>query len=256
MTRRPPHPPPSSLIVFGKRSVAEALAEPSVHIERILIAREAAPAIRKDIAAAARQRHIDPETIPGRELTTITAQPRHDQGVAARIRLSNITSVEAIAQSATGADAARPIRLLALDHVTNPQNVGMIVRSALAMGIAGLVWPTVGVPWINGLVVKAAAGTIYRCPIVRAEGPLEEALWALQARGFTIIGLDANASEDLPNHTPPHRAVYVLGAEAAGLSPAVAGTVDRTVRIPMAAGVESLNVAVAAALLCYAIARA
>ena len=120
------------------------------------------------------------------------------------------------------------------------------------MGMSGIVWPTVGVPWINGLVVKAAASTIYRCPIVHAIGPLEEALWELQSHGFQAIGLDADATDRLDQHSPPHRAVYVMGAEATGLSPTIAATLDSTIRIPMAPGVESLNVAVAAALVCYA----
>lgn len=242
----------SSLVVFGRRAVLEALEEPSVSVECVLIAREAAASIRKEIAAAARHRGVDPEAVAWRELSEFTGQPRHDQGVSAEVRLGNITTVEALTQGATGAAAGVPIRLLALDHVTNPQNVGMIVRSAVALGMSGLVWPTVGVPWINGLVVKSAAATIYRCPIVRVDGALEEALWALQARGFQVVGLAADADERLDEHVLPHRAVYVLGAEATGMTDAVAGTVDRTIRIPMAGGVESLNVAVAAALVCYA----
>jgi 23S rRNA (guanosine2251-2'-O)-methyltransferase len=242
----------SSLVVFGRRAVLEALAEPSVLVERVVVANEAPPSVRKEVAAAARAHQLAAEQVPGRELSALTGQPRHDQGVAAEVQLRNITTPEALLQSATGTAAARPIRLLALDHVTNPQNVGMIVRSAVAMGMSGIVWPAVGVPWINGLVVKAAASTIYRCPIVHTPGPLEEAIWSLQSRGFKAIGLDADASDRLDQHRPPHRAVYVLGAEAEGLSPTIAGTLDSTVRIPMAPGVESLNVAVAAALVGYA----
>jgi len=143
--------------------------------------------------------------------------------------------------------------VLALDGVTNSQNIGMIVRSAVATGMDALLWPTVGSPWINGLVVKASAGTVLRCPIVRC-ATLVEGVVALQASGFTSIGLSADAEETLDALVSPHRAVYVVGSETRGLSEDVQALLDRRVRIPMRGGVESLNVAVAASLICFHVA--
>ena len=72
------------------------------------------------------------------------------------MRLLRVTEVESFLAAATGRAARKPIRLLALDGVTNSQNVGMVVRSVVGAGLDGLLWPTVGQPWVNGLVVRAA----------------------------------------------------------------------------------------------------
>jgi len=118
-----------------------------------------------------------------------------------------------------------------------------------------MVWPTVGSPWVSGLVVKASAGTVFRLPIVRC-ARLAEGLWALKAAGFELVGLAMEGGEPIGVHEARHRAVYVVGSEAEGLSEEVAGLMDRFVRIPMAPDVESLNAAVAASLVCFRVGEA
>lgn len=117
-------------------------------------------------------------------------------------------------------------------------------------GLDGILWPLVDQPWINGLVVRAAAGSIFECPIVRCES-LQTGLATLQAAGFSCVGLDASAERSLFATDPAHRAVFVLGSEALGLSEGVGGLLDDRVSIPMAGPLESLNVAVAAGLVCF-----
>ena len=245
---------PTTITVFGRRAVMEALATREVEVEEVIVAGRAPAAFRRDLAGACRERGVTPITADGRHVSERSGDARNDQGVCAEVRLTLVSEVEAFAESLTGAGARRPARLLALDGVTNPQNVGMIVRSALGAGMAGVLWPSRGAPWISGLIVKASASTIYRCPIVRC-GALEEGLWGLKGAGFNVVGLDARAETPVDAHEPAHRAVYVVGSETEGLSDGALECLDERVRIPLRAGVESLNAAVAAALVCYAACR-
>jgi 23S rRNA (guanosine2251-2'-O)-methyltransferase len=241
----------TSFIIYGRRAVAEALASPGVTVERIWIGQRVPKEVRAELGAQSRTASVEIVTAPEAEVSRISGDPRHDQGVAAAIILTRIREVEAFCQERTGRAAAAPARLIALDGVTNPQNVGMIARSALAAGMTAMLWPTVGSPWISGLVIKASAGTLFRLPIVRC-GRLAEGLWELKAAGFELVGLDAVAeAEPLTDHTPRHRAIYIVGSEAEGITPEVRDLIDRFVRIPMAPAVESLNAAVAASLVCF-----
>lgn len=190
------------------------------------------------------------EEISRQELSRYSGAARHDQGIAARVRLLRVIEVDAFIENAKGRAARDPSRLIALDGVTNSQNVGMVVRSVVGAGLDGMLWPMRGQPWINGLVVRAAAGSIFECPILLCDS-LTMGLTALQAAGYFCIGLDAGADRSLFADNPSHRAVFVLGNETTGISEQVQSLLDDRRSIPMAGSIESLNVAVAAGLVCF-----
>jgi len=240
----------TEIVVFGRRVVEEALTLETVEPLELRVAERTPGELRHALRQAARRRELDVEVVTDRAVAALSGAPRHDQGVALRIRLQGVTDVQAFAASCSGPAARTPTRVLAFDGLTNSQNIGMIVRSALASGIDGLLWPIAGVPWVNGLVVKASAGTVLRAPIVRCH-TLAEGLAVLQGAGFTCVGLDANADAPLDAWSPPHRLAFAVGNETSGLTDEVRALLDATVRIPMAGEVESLNVAVAASLVCY-----
>ena len=250
MASRDPHRGATEIVVFGRHPVLDALA--SAHVEVLLVrfAKGTSPQDRKALQSACRAEDVPLEETSRDELSRWTHAARHDQGIAARVRLLEVTEVDAFLAAATGRSARRPLRLLALDGVTNSQNVGMVVRSVVGAGLDGLLWPTVGQPWVNGLVVRAAAGSVFACPILRCAS-LVDGLAALQAGGFSLYGLDAGGTRGLFEVEPAHRAVFVLGSESQGLSEAVAGMLDERLSIPMAGPLESLNVAVAAGLVAY-----
>ena len=250
MSRRDPRRGSTEIIVFGRHPVLEALRSKGAEVYEVRIARGATPADRKAMRIAAREHDAEYAECSRDELTEWTHAPRHDQGIAARVRLLRVTEVDSLIAGATGRAAREPIRLVGLDGVTNSQNVGMVVRSVVGAGLDGLLWPVIGQPWANGLVVRAAAGSLFECPIVRCE-TLLEGLLSLQAAGFKIQGLDAGASVSLFDCPPAHRAAYVLGSESLGLSEPVRELLDTPVSIPMAGPLESLNVAVAAGLVCF-----
>lgn len=234
------------MTVFGRRAVLDALAAPDVGVVSVVVARDVPDSFRQLLRSAAEARGAEVRQAPGSEVHRLSGDARHDQGVAARVRLGNVLDLDEF----VGALRGRSAGLLALDGVTNPQNVGMIVRSAVAAGMDGLVWPTVGTPWISGLVIKSSASAVFRCAIVRT-GSLSEGLVALQAAGFRLCGLVMERGADLFEFRPPRRAVYIVGRETEGLSKEVEALLDDRVSIPMAGGVESLNAAVAASIVCF-----
>ena len=250
MARRDPHRGETEVVVFGRHPVLDALASEHVDVQEVRFAKGIPPGDRKALQSACRAADLAPSEVAREELSRWTHAARHDQGIAARVRLLRVTEVDVFLAKATGRAARAPRRLLALDGVTNSQNVGMVVRSVVGAGLDGLLWPTAGQPWVNGLVVRAAAGSIFACPILRC-GTLIEGLANLQAAGFTLYGLDAGGRRGLFDLEPAHRSVFVLGSEAQGLSDDGAALLDEGLSIPMTESLESLNVAVAAGLVAY-----
>lgn len=247
-----------SIAVFGRRAVLEALdaaREGHVSVCEVRFARDTPRAFRTDVRDACRAAGVEAVETSLRDVHELSRDARHDQGAAALIELVRVVDVEAFAADLHGPRAARPTRLIALDGVTNPQNVGMIVRSALASGMSGILWPMEGAPWVSGLIIKASAGTVFRSTIVTC-GTTAEGLAALRTRGFQAAGLIGSGKVSLFDHTPTHRAVYVVGSEAEGISPTVHAELDQALAIPMRGDVESLNAAVAAGVLCFWVAAA
>jgi 23S rRNA (guanosine2251-2'-O)-methyltransferase len=128
----------------------------------------------------------------------------------------------------------------------------MILRAATAAGLDGVVLPQRGTADLGPLVVKASAGVAFRAPILRTP-TVEHALEALQGAGFTLLALEADAPQSVFDTAFPERTALVLGSETHGVTPEARRWVHDWVSIPMAGGVESLNVAAAATLVAYAL---
>lgn len=226
----------------GVRTVEELVAS-SVVLRLALVSErlrqtERGRALERALEAACGTRDVDDGTL---EALAGTETP---QGVlvAAETPVRELASIE-VAGAAT---------VLVLDAVQDPGNVGTLVRTAEAFGAAFIaVLPGTADPW-NAKVVRAAAGSSFRVPIVRA-GPDALVEW-LHARGFAIIGADA-AGEPIDAHEPPQRAALAVGNEGAGLGPTLADALDARVAVPIRGPTESLNVAVAAGILLYLLSR-
>lgn len=147
----------------------------------------------------------------------------------------------------------RPL-LVALDRVTDPHNIGAVLRSAEVFGARAVIAPSRHSAPETGALAKTASGALERQPYLRVPN-LAEALSQLQGMGFTLIGLDGSAATPLPDLLArlPGRAVcLVLGAEGPGMRELTMKTCDHLARIPFAAGFGSLNVSNAAAVALYA----
>jgi 23S rRNA (guanosine2251-2'-O)-methyltransferase len=152
-------------------------------------------------------------------------------------------------------DAAGPALLVALDGVTDPRNLGAVLRSVGAFGGHGVVVPERRSAGMTAGAWKASAGAAARIPVARAAN-LTRTLVELQKAGLFVVGLDAATPTSLPElDVTADPVVLVVGAEGKGLSRLVRQTCDLVVSIPMASGTESLNAGVAAGIALYEIAR-
>lgn len=237
------------LTVYGRKPALEALQDESLRCHALHLAdnnREGG--IIGELLAVAQRRGVAVQHHSRAELARISRNGKQDQGVAVDIACPAFHTLEDFLPSL---GLARPLRLLALDGISNPANLGMIIRSAAAGRIDGILWSRRGNAALGPLVVKASAGTLYRAPLVICP-ELPAALSQCRERGASVCTLAAGASQSLFEHRPRGHCVYVLGNETEGVSAAVSKLADTALSIPMANGVESLNVAVTASLIAYA----
>ena len=161
---------------------------------------------------------------------------------------------------ATGFDeilAADPALIVLAADISDPGNAGTLIRLADAMGAAAVVFTGDTVDPFNGKCVRSSAGSIFAVPVV-VEADTARAIEYVRRSGMGVLAtaLDGEMSLDDTDELLKARIAWVFGSEAHGLPPAVAALADRCIRIPMSSGIDSLNVAVAAAICLYQSARA
>jgi 23S rRNA (guanosine2251-2'-O)-methyltransferase len=246
----PRSPKDTFITVYGRKPVLEALDDTALRVDKVIVAEGLRGEPVRAILDAARSRGVPVQRASAHRVKVLAGNGRHDQGVLADVVAPRMAPVAEFLDD-LGPD--RPASVLVLDRVTNPANVGMLLRSATAAGVDGVLLPRRGVPAIDPLVVKASAGVAFRAPVLRA-GTVEEGCEALRAAGFTLYGLDAGGSSLIDAALPP-RVVLVLGNETDGLSDTVRPYLDGVLAIPMHGGVESLGVASAGAVAAFELAR-
>lgn len=235
--------------VFGRKPVLEALADRRLEVDKVVLADNAGGGAAREIIDAARARSVRLERASAHRVKVLAGNGKQDQGVLADVVAPRMRRlVDALSAKRP------PARVLVLDGITTPANVGMILRTATAAGVDGIVVPRRGVASIDPLVVKASAGVAFHAPILRCY-TAEEAAGLLADAGYPLYAMDGSARSSVFEATLPRRAAYVLGGETAGVSEPVRRRVTELVSIPMAGGVESLNVASAAAVLCFELVR-
>ena len=243
--------PANTFWMHGLHAVAAALLNPRRRLRRLLLTSEA------EATLAAR---LPPGTFAARKLNVERVEDRtrfHSflpedsvhQGAAMLVEPLPGVALDDILAASTG-----PVLLL--DQVTDPRNVGAILRSAAAFGAAAVVVQDRHAPPETGALARAASGALETVPMIR-EVNLARAIRGLQDKGVWVLGLAGEATRTLAEAKPEDRRVgLVLGAEAGGLRRLQRETVDEMVRLPIATEVESLNVAAAAAVALYELARA
>ncbi|MGH3434468.1 MAG: TrmH family RNA methyltransferase [Thermocrispum sp.] len=237
------------LTVYGRKPVLEVLADSTLEIDKVLLAEGSRGPSVAEIRRAAGDRGVPVGTASAHRVKVLAGNGKQDQGVLADVVAPRMRP---LADAIAAADAPR--RLLLLDGITTPANVGMILRTATAAGVDGVVVPRKGVASLDPLVVKASAGVAFRAPVLRC-GTAAEAARAVVNAGFTLYALAADAPQSVFTAPLADRAAFVLGGETAGVGPEVRALVTGLLAIPMRAGVESLNVSAAAAVLCFELLR-
>jgi len=234
--------------VYGRKPVLEALADPRLVVDKVVIADSARGPSMREIVDAASRRGVPVSHASAHRVKVLAGNGKQDQGVLADVVAPRMRRLaDALASSP-------PASVLVLDGITTPANVGMILRTATAAGVGGIVVPRRGVASIDPLVIKASAGVAFHAPVLRC-ATAAEAGSALRSAGYPLYALDAEAPESIFTGSLPARAAFVLGSETAGVSAEVRPLVTGWLSIPMAGGVESLNVSSAAAVLCFELVR-
>ncbi|MFA6138511.1 MAG: RNA methyltransferase [Sulfurimonas sp.] len=230
------------ITLYGRNVVVEVLQDKSVVIHKIHMANSnKTDGAIKEILSLAQKRGIEVTYHDKVALSRISKNAQQDQGVA----------IDIIAQSYRNANEIKELnsyKLIALDGIQNPQNLGMIIRSCAAGNIDGIILPKKNSAKISPLVIKASAGTLFKLPIYYCN-TIEEALKSLT--DTKIYSLSSHAKQSIYNIAPSSKSIYVLGNESEGVSAEVEKHCNDSLQIPMNRGVESLNVAVTASLLAF-----
>jgi 23S rRNA (guanosine2251-2'-O)-methyltransferase len=231
------------LTIYGRNAVEEALQDTSLNIYKLHLAdSNKKAAVIDNCIRLAEKRNITVEYHDKRQLSFISKNAKQDQGIALDIQLAKLANISELAPQIHR-------NLILLDNITNPQNVGMIIRSVAAGFIDGLIIPEKGCAELGSLVIKASAGSIFKAAIFRCKNTAE-ALQKLQG-DYQLLGLSLDSEVDFFDHSFSMNTVFILGNESQGISEASLAACQALVKIPMNNQVESLNVAVTAALCAF-----
>jgi len=239
-------------VLFGVNPVKEFLRGGGEGLDELWLAEGARSAAvaeleRQALAAGARVKHA-----PRQKLDRLAGADRH-QGVVAVVsadfKYAEVEGILALARS-----RGEPPLLVILDGVEDPQHLGAIARSAVALGAHGLVIPRDRAVGVTGTVVKASAGVIERCLVARVVN-ISRTIDELKEAGVWSVALAADGDRDLRAIDLKGATALVLGSEGEGIRALVKKTCDHVARIGMVGDVESLSVSAAASVALYEAAR-
>lgn len=234
-----------TLWLFGLHAVRDALVNPSREKLRLVVTKNALDKLQDAVVASG----LEPELTDPRHFDVPISEDSVHQGVALEVRPLNWGKLEDVCISGTGL----PL-VVCLDRVTDPHNVGAVLRSAEVFGARAVIAPRHHSAPETGALAKTASGALERQPYLRVTN-LAEAMESLRAMGFVLIGLDGDGTVTLAEAlaNAGNRAVaLVFGAEGPGLRDKTRETCDVVAKIPFQGQFGSLNVSNAAAVALYA----
>ncbi|MGW5050482.1 23S rRNA (guanosine(2251)-2'-O)-methyltransferase RlmB [Actinokineospora sp. NPDC004072] len=239
-------------LVAGRNPVAECLRAgvPATALY-VALGIDADDRVKESVHLAA-DRGVSVLEVSRAELDRLTAGAMH-QGLALQVPPFEYAHPDDLLAAA--ADSGEPALIVALDGVTDPRNLGAVIRSAAAFGANGVLLPQRRSAGMTAVAWRTSAGTAAKLPVAVATN-LTRQLRAYAAEGLMVVGLDADGTlpfDDFSLATSP--LVVVVGSEGRGLSRLVREACDATISIPMSAGVESLNASVAAGIVLSEAAR-
>jgi 23S rRNA (guanosine2251-2'-O)-methyltransferase len=240
---RTPDTPRGAVWLYGLHAVAAALANPSRRLRHLMLTEEAQQTLTQRLAPPW---PLAPEQVDRGRLDQLLGRDIAHQGAA--------LLGDPLAPPSLQHALDRPGPLLVLDQVTDPRNVGAILRSAAAFGVAAVITQDRNAPEETGALAKAASGALETIPLLRAVN-ITRTLIALKAAGFWVVGLDAGGGALAGPALADRRIALVLGAEGEGLRRLTRETCDVIAGLAMKGPMESLNVSAAAAVALYELTR-
>lgn len=229
--------PDGPVILYGWHTVSMALANPERRIRKLTLTENAA----KRLADENIETRVTPEIVRPQEIDRLLSPDAVHQGLLAEADPLPSPDIETLTQEGM---------VLVLDQITDPHNVGAILRSAAAFAVKAIVTTARHSPEATGVLAKAASGALELVPMVTVQN-LARALTELNERGFQTVGLDSEGTEDLSNVTLREPLALVLGAEGKGLRQLTRETCSVVARLDMPGAIKSLNVSNAAVLSLY-----
>lgn len=236
--------PPPERWLYGVHAIAEWVRTRPARLHVVRYDTQATGRAA-EVVHLAQAAHLRVEPADARTLTALAGTTRH-QGLAALAAPFPYAEVEQVV-------AGRPRLLVVADQLQDPHNLGALLRTAEAVGAAGIILPRDGTVPVTPTVEAAAAGAAALLPVCRVTN-LARTLGMLKANGYWMTALVPRGGRELFEFEAPERSVVVLGGET-GLRPLVAKQCDFLVSIPMFGRVESLNASVAAAVVLYELRR-
>jgi 23S rRNA (guanosine2251-2'-O)-methyltransferase len=237
-----------TLWLFGLHAVRDALMNPRREKLRLVVTKNALDRLEGAVTAGG----VAPEVVDSRRFDVPIDEGSVHQGAALEVRPLRWGRLEDVAAAGEGL----PL-VVCLDRVTDPHNVGAVLRSAEVFGARAVIAPLRHSAPETGALAKTASGALERQPYLRVTN-LADAMVALRAMGYVLLGLDGAAESTLAEGlgmAGPRPVALVLGAEGPGLRDRTRDTCDRLVRIPGGRSFGSLNVSNAAAVALYAAAN-
>lgn len=225
------------VILYGWHTVTMALANPERRIRKLTLTENAA----KRLADENIDTRVTPEIVRPQEIDRLLSPDAVHQGLLAEADALPSPDIEDLAQEGM---------VLVLDQITDPHNVGAILRSAAAFAVKAIVTTARHSPEATGVLAKAASGALELVPMVTVQN-LARALTTLNDLGFQTVGLDSEGSEDLSDVALREPLALVLGAEGKGLRQLTRDTCSVVARLDMPGEIKSLNVSNAAVLSLY-----
>ena len=249
-----PKPPSGGHFLWGRHAVLAAIANPERRIAALYATEDAGSELATAIAALPAPRRAElPEPAISDRRRLDALQPGGDgekavhQGMVAAVWPLDAPDLDDLLTTV----GESPVRLLLLDQLSDPRNVGAIMRSALALGATAMISTHRNAPDESGALARAAAGALEKIPMIRVVN-LARAIERLQEAGIEVAGLAADGETSVESLAQVQRLAIALGAEGAGLRHLTRRHCDRLVRIDISEDSESLNVSIAAAIALYA----
>jgi 23S rRNA (guanosine2251-2'-O)-methyltransferase len=232
--------------IYGRNAVVATL-NGKRHVHGILLAEGVGKDARiTAIREMAEKRHIPIQTVPVQGIENVVGKVNH-QGVLATTDRYGYASLRSVID--------RPGTILVLDHITDPQNLGTVLRAARAFDIAGVVIPSDRSASVTPAVVNASAGAVETLPVSQVVN-IARAIGEIREHGRWVAGLDTGPdSQPIYTTEIPLPVALVLGSEGRGISRQVRAACDLIISIPISDQVESLNVATAGSIALFELAR-
>ena len=243
---------PSERWLYGRHPVEAALANPARRWRRLTVLPAQEDEARELAASARAEKRGDGDAIRVLDrngFAALLGQDAVHQGLALEVEPLEAADLDDVLRAVHG--AARAV-IVVLDQVSDPQNVGAVLRAAAAFGACGVIVAAHGAPPSTGALAKAASGALELVPLIE-EVNLARALDRLKEAGFWCCGLDEHAPQPLGELDLGPLVALVLGAEGSGLRRLVRERCDHLARLPTSAAMPSLNVSTAAAVALYAL---